>query len=61
LLLHFRAVALQITQVDAFTDAAREMNLSETAFLVRQADGFDLRWRMDVTVLRGDLLETASR
>ena len=22
----------------------REMNLSETAFLVRQADGFDLRW-----------------
>ena len=25
-------------------DVAREMNLSETAFLVRQADGFDLRW-----------------
>jgi len=23
---------------------AREMNLSETAFLVRQADGFALRW-----------------
>src|SRR5579875_2796699 len=23
---------------------AREMNLSETAFLVRRADGFDLRW-----------------
>ncbi len=23
---------------------AREMNLSETAFLVRQEDGFDLRW-----------------
>ena len=23
---------------------AREMNVSETAFLVRQADGFDLRW-----------------
>src|SRR5438128_1325880 len=23
---------------------AREMNLSETAFLVRQADGFQLRW-----------------
>ena len=23
---------------------AQEMNLSETAFLVRQADGFDLRW-----------------
>jgi len=23
---------------------AREMNLSETAFLVRQSDGFDLRW-----------------
>ena len=25
-------------------DVAREMNLSETAFLHRQADGFDLRW-----------------
>src|SRR4051812_32796048 len=25
-------------------DVAREMNLSETAFLVKQADGFDLRW-----------------
>jgi predicted PhzF superfamily epimerase YddE/YHI9 len=25
-------------------DVAREMNLSETAFLVRQADGFNLRW-----------------
>jgi PhzF family phenazine biosynthesis protein len=25
-------------------DVAREMNLSETAFLVRQADGYDLRW-----------------
>ncbi len=25
-------------------DVAREMNLSETAFLVRQPDGFDLRW-----------------
>jgi PhzF family phenazine biosynthesis protein len=25
-------------------DVAREMNLSETAFLVRQRDGFDLRW-----------------
>ncbi len=23
---------------------AREMNLSETAFLVKQEDGFDLRW-----------------
>ena len=23
---------------------AREMNLSETAFLCRRADGFDLRW-----------------
>jgi predicted PhzF superfamily epimerase YddE/YHI9 len=23
---------------------AREMNLSETAFLVRQEDGFGLRW-----------------
>jgi predicted PhzF superfamily epimerase YddE/YHI9 len=25
-------------------DVAREMNLSETAFLVRHADGFNLRW-----------------
>lgn len=25
-------------------DVAREMNLSETAFLVRRANGFDLRW-----------------
>jgi PhzF family phenazine biosynthesis protein len=25
-------------------NVAREMNLSETAFLVKQADGFDLRW-----------------
>ena len=25
-------------------DVALEMNLSETAFLVRQSDGFDLRW-----------------
>ncbi len=25
-------------------NVAREMNLSETAFLVRQMDGFDLRW-----------------
>ena len=25
-------------------DVAREMNLSETAFLVRRENGFDLRW-----------------
>ena len=25
-------------------DVAREMNLAETAFLLRRADGFDLRW-----------------
>ena len=25
-------------------NVAKEMNLSETAFLLRQADGFDLRW-----------------
>jgi PhzF family phenazine biosynthesis protein len=25
-------------------DVAREMNLSETAFLVKQAEGYDLRW-----------------
>src|SRR6185295_5395164 len=25
-------------------DVAREMNLSETAFLVKREDGFDLRW-----------------
>src|SRR5271170_6008604 len=30
---------------DAWLQAvAREMNLSETAFLVKNADGFDLRW-----------------
>ncbi|MGA9884709.1 MAG: PhzF family phenazine biosynthesis protein [Candidatus Acidiferrales bacterium] len=28
---------------------AREMNLSETAFLVRNADGFDLRWLTPTT------------
>ena len=28
---------------------AAEMNLSETAFLVQQADGFDLRWFTPVT------------
>src|SRR6186713_1419178 len=26
------------------SSVAREMNLSETAFLVRRSDGFDLRW-----------------
>ena len=26
-------------------DVAREMNLSETAFLTPRADGFDLRWK----------------
>lgn len=25
-------------------NVAREMNLSETAFLLKQADGYDLRW-----------------
>ncbi|HEX9611054.1 MAG TPA: PhzF family phenazine biosynthesis protein [Gemmatimonadales bacterium] len=29
---------------DWMQDVAREMNLSETAFLVRRHDGFDLRW-----------------
>ncbi len=33
---------------------AREMNLSETAFLARRPDGFDLRW---VTPLGGELAE----
>lgn len=61
-------MALQIFQVDAFTDTpfkgnpaavclltesktdswmqhvAAEMNLAETAFLLRQADGYNLRW-----------------
>jgi PhzF family phenazine biosynthesis protein len=61
-------MAVEIYQVDAFTDqpfagnpaavcilnevrdaswmqnVAREMNLSETAFLSKQEDGFDLRW-----------------
>ena len=31
---------------------AREMNLSETAFLVRQSDGFDLRWFTPATEVR---------
>ena len=31
---------------------AREMNLSETAFLVRQADGFNLRWFTPVAEVR---------
>ena len=40
------AVCLLPTPADArwMQDVAREMNLSETAFLVRQSDGFDLRW-----------------
>jgi len=25
-------------------DIAREMNLSETAFLIKRPEGFDLRW-----------------
>ncbi|HEY9831554.1 MAG TPA: PhzF family phenazine biosynthesis protein, partial [Stenomitos sp.] len=29
---------------DWMQNVAREMNLSETAFLVRQDDGFHLRW-----------------
>jgi PhzF family phenazine biosynthesis protein len=52
-------MTLPLFHVDAFTDrpfagawkadrwlqaVAREMNLSETAFLVKKADGFDLRW-----------------
>ena len=31
-------------QADWMQNIACEMNLSETAFLIRQADGFDLRW-----------------
>jgi PhzF family phenazine biosynthesis protein len=31
-------------QPEWMQNVAREMNLSETAFLVRQTDGFDLRW-----------------
>jgi PhzF family phenazine biosynthesis protein len=31
-------------QPEWMQNIAREMNLSETAFLVRQTDGFDLRW-----------------
>jgi len=31
---------------------AREMNLSETAFLIRQPDGFDLRWFTPVAEVR---------
>src|SRR5438552_18210323 len=35
---------------------AREMNLSETAFLVRQADGFALRWFTPAVEVKSDLL-----
>ncbi|HEY9099512.1 MAG TPA: PhzF family phenazine biosynthesis protein [Thiobacillus sp.] len=66
-------MAIQIFQVDAFTDTAfqgnpaavcvlpaqrddawmrsvaQEMNLSETAFIVPQADGFSLRWFTPLT------------
>jgi len=36
---------LPVARDDGWMQAvAREMNLSETAFLVAQADGFDLRW-----------------
>ena len=40
------AVCILPEQRDAqwMQDVAREMNLSETAFLLAQADGFDLRW-----------------
>ena len=40
------AVCLLPAPADArwMQHVAREMNLSETAFLVRQSDGFDLRW-----------------
>jgi PhzF family phenazine biosynthesis protein len=30
-------------------NVAREMNLSETAFVVRRPDGFDLRWFAPLT------------
>lgn len=66
-------MAIQLFQVDAFTDTAfqgnpaavcllpaqrddawmrsvaQEMNLSETAFLVTQSDGFSLRWFTPIT------------
>lgn len=40
------AVMLLPTPRDAawMQNVEREMNLSETAFLVRREDGFDLRW-----------------
>ena len=40
------AVCLLPAVADArwMQDVAREMNLAETAFLVRQPDGYDLRW-----------------
>jgi PhzF family phenazine biosynthesis protein len=40
------AVCLLAAPADArwMQDVAREMNLAETAFLVPQSDGFDLRW-----------------
>ena len=33
-------------------DVAKEMNLSETAFLVKQEEGFDLRWFTPVVEVR---------
>jgi PhzF family phenazine biosynthesis protein len=37
-------VLAQPAPEDWMRDVAREMNLSETAFLVPQTDGYDLRW-----------------
>ena len=39
-------------------DVAKEMNLSETAFLVKQEEGFDLRWFTPVVEVRHSGLAT---
>src|SRR5215475_10474051 len=44
---------LETRRDDAWLQAvAREMNLSETAFLWRRDDGFDLRWFTPTTEVR---------
>jgi len=53
LLLHFRAVELRITQVDAFTDTPFAGNPAAVCLLPAARDE---GWMQSVTVLRGELL-----